>query len=327
MSIQTRKTVGKGRCLRMYCVYGLRLRSRWPLPCPEVSEAGAADVELFEAPRRLPLEAARQTARRPAGADWFQHRRLPDGSDYLRWAGLFEFLVSTDGHRIACRPLNGTSREAFSTYLLGQVLSFALIRRGIEPLHSTAIVTDGEAVGFVGDCGHGKSSLGAAFLRAGHPLLTDDLLVLKEEGPGFLAYPGPPRIKLFPNVARRLLGERVAGAPMNPLTPKLVIPLPRDGNMAWRGAAPLKAIYVLAPPARDSGSDRITIRPLPPRRAFVALIRSTFNAIIVDPARLARQFDFATRLARAISVRSLSFPRGLARLARVREAILSDLTA
>jgi hypothetical protein len=259
------------------------------------------------------------------GADWFQHRRLPDGSDYLRWAGLFEFLVSTDGHRIACHPLNGTSCEVFHTYLLGQVISFALLKQGLEPLHSTAVVINGEAVGFVGDCGYGKSSLGAAFLQAGYPLLTDDLLVLKEDGHGFLAYPGPPRIKLFPGIAKALLGDRVTGTPMNPQTSKLVIPLgPRQSAHA---ALPLRAIYVLRPPTPGSWRTRVTIRSLSQRRACMQLIGSTFNLVVVEPTRLKRQFDLAARLASRIPVKSLSFPRRLARLPAVREAILSDVIA
>jgi hypothetical protein len=208
---------------------------------------------------------------------------------------------------------------------LGQVLSFALLKHGIEPLHSTAVVVDGGVVGFIGDCGYGKSSLGGAFLQAGYPLLTDDLLVLKEEGQDFLAYPGPPRIKLFPRIARRLLGEGITGSPMNSFTPKLVIPLGRDGGMCWSGAAPLRAIYVLTRPLKRSRSDRIAIRPLSPRRAVLELLRNTFNNIIVEPDRLRRQLDLAARLARKIPVRSLSFPRRLQRLPAVREAILSDL--
>jgi hypothetical protein len=103
-----------------------------------------------------------------------------------------------------------------------------------------------------------------------------------------------------------------------------VIPLGRDGKTVWRGASPLKAIYVLAPPAQISRRDRIVIRPLSPRRAFLELLRNTFNNMIVDPARLTRQFDLAARLARKIPVKSLSFPRRLERLPAVREAIERD---
>lgn len=310
---------------RVYRVYGVCLRSHWPLPCPEGRGSSLAEVELCDARSALFSEALRGAALRADGEDWFQHRRLPDVSDYLRWSGLFEFLVSPDGRRIACHPLNGTSREAFCTYLLGQVLSFALLRQGIEPLHSTAVVIDGGAVGFIGDCGYGKSSLGAAFLQAGYPLLTDDLLVLKEDGHGFLAYPGPPRIKLFPGIAKALLGDRVTGTPMNPQTPKLVIPL--GPHQAAHTALPLRAIYVLRPPTPGSERMRVTIRSLSQRRACLELIASTFNLVVREPARLQRQLDLAARLASRIPVKSLSFPRRLARLPAVREAVLSDVRA
>lgn len=295
------------------------------MPCPAASGADLADVELFDASPRLFPEASREITRESAREDWFRHLRLPDGSDYLRWSGLFEFLVSADGQRIGCRSLNGTAWEAFQAYLLGQVLSFALVKQGNEPLHSTAMVINGEAVGFVGDCGYGKSSLGAAFLEAGYPLLTDDLLVLKEDGPEFLAYPGPPRIKLFPGIAKALLGDRVTGTPMNPQTSKLVIPLgPRQ---AAHTALPLRAIYVLRPPTPGSRRMRVTIRSLSRRRACLELIASTFNLVVREPARLRRQLDLAARLASRISVKSLSFPRRLAWLPAVREAILSDVIA
>ncbi|MFQ5946352.1 MAG: hypothetical protein ACE5NC_08900 [Anaerolineae bacterium] len=315
------------RASRVYRAYGLCLRTYWPLPFPEVKGRGSglAAVELFDGAGGPFRQVSREAMGRSGSGDWFQHVQLRDGSDYLRWSGLFEFLVSPDGRRIACHSLTRASAEAFHAYLLGQVLSFALIKQGIEPLHSTAMVIDGEAVGFVGDTGYGKSSLGAAFLQAGHSLLTDDLLVLKDEGNRFVAYPGPPRIKLFPGIARSLLGERVTGTPMNNQTPKLVIPLDQNGTLLPQGAFPLKAMYVLTPPPASSRGHRITIRLLSPRRAFVELLKNTFNTMVVDRERLRGQFNLAARLASKLPVKSLSYPRRLDRLPEVHEAIQSDL--
>ncbi len=314
---------GGRRSLRFYHLYGLCLRSAWPLPCPEGTGPGLAEVELFEGPASLFSAVSGEAARGSAGEEWFRHVRSPDGSEYLRWSGLFEFLVSADGGRIACHPLNGTAHEAFHAYLLGQVLSFALLKQGIEPLHSTAVVIDGGAVGFIGDCGYGKSTLGAAFLQAGHPLLTDDLLVVKEAGHGFSAYPGPPRIKLFPEIAKNVLGEQVKGTPMNNLVPKLIIPLDRDRS--YEAVAPLKAIYVLTRPGAASRCERVTVRRLSQRRAFLELLKNTFNTIIVEAERLKGQFGLATGVASKVPIKLLSYPRTLHSLPSVREAILSDL--
>lgn len=308
---------------RTFRVYGLSLRSDWPLPCTEGRGSHLAEVELVGARPSLFSEALREAARRSGKGVWFRHLRLADGSDYLRWSGLFEFLVSANGDRIACHALNETSNEAFHTYLLGQVLSFALVKQGIEPLHSTAVVIDGGAVGFIGDCGYGKSSLGATFLQAGYPLLTDDMLVVKEAGQGFSAYPGPPRIKLFPEVAKNLLGDQVKGSPMNNLTPKLIVPL--DRARSYEAAVPLKVLYVLTRPGVGWSRKRVIIRRLSQRRAFLELLRNTFNPVIIEGERLQRQFKMATLVASKVPITSLSYPRILALLPSVREAILSDL--
>jgi hypothetical protein len=284
------------------------------------------DVDLSGAPAGF---FARAAPSRPGAAlgdrDWFHYRRLADGSEYLRWSGLAEFLVSADGRRVACRPFAGTAREAFHAYLLGQVLSFALLKQGMEPLHATCVTVDGGAIGFLGDCGSGKSTLGAAFLRAGHGLVTDDLLVVEERGTAFLAHPGFPRIKLFPGIGRRLLGRRAAGTSMNRFTPKLVIPLRDHPTTRSRRATPLTALYVLARPPAGARAGRIMIRPLAPRRAFVELIRNTFNPVVGHRARLKRQFELAARIARRVPVRRLAFPRAVSRLDAVRAAIRADL--
>jgi len=305
-------------------LYGLRLRSAMPLPGVRRHERRRADVEITRG-RAAAFAAVRRTLHpRLDGRRWFEDRMLSDRRRYLRWRGLFEFLVAADGRRIVARPLPGLARMplAFETYLLGQVLSFALIARGLEPLHATAVVVvGGGAVGFLGDCGRGKSTLGAAFVRAGHALLTDDLLVLRAAGYGFRAAPGPPRIKLFAEPAARVLGPGLRGTPMNDRGGKLVFPL---GARGARGAAPLRALYVLCPGAARRG---VAIRPLSPRRAFVELTRNTFNACVLDASRLARQFDLAARVAAAVPVKTLAYPRGLGRLAEVRAAIEADLTA
>lgn len=318
------RSLSNRRSPHFYQVYGLCVTSHWPLSCPEGTGARLSEVELFEGPASLYAAVCNEAARGLEGEEWFRHLRSPDGSEYLRWAGLFEFLVSADGRRIAGRPLNGTSLEAFRTYLLGQVLSFALLKQGVEPLHSTAVVIDGGAVGFIGDCGYGKSSLGAAFLQAGYPLLTDDLLVIKEEGHSFVAYPGPPRIKLFPAIAKSLLGDCVEGTPMNNLTPKLIIPLER--HRSHRAAAILKTIYVLTHPGAGSRCERVTIRRLSQQRAFLELLRNTFNPVIIERERLKRQFTIGTLVASKIPIKSLSYPRTLLSLPSVREAVLKDLT-
>jgi hypothetical protein len=301
---------------RTYRVYGLKLCSAVALPCPRI--AGPADVTLSIRPR----------SRRPRSdlepADWFRCRRLDDNTTHLEWRDLFEFLVSADGRRIESHRCTGASQEILLDYLLSQVLSFSLLAFGREPLHASAVTVPGGVAAFLGDCGAGKSSLSAAFLRHGHRIVTDDVLVLERRRGRYFVDPGMPRIKLFPHVARRVLGVDPNGVRMNPGTAKQVLGLPPRRVASRR--LPLLALYLLPRLTRGRrASGRTGIARLAPSRAVLEIVRASFNTMVTDRARLARQFRFASDLAARVPVSRLAVPRRLASLSRVREAILTDL--
>jgi hypothetical protein len=309
-----------------YCFYGARLRSDWALPYGTRSFPCFIEIDLVDGSSQAHTAAfdeAAHTETDDTRSAWFRYAQLGGGAVYLRWSQLVEFLVSADGREIAVRRCASASAEAFYTYMLGQALSFALIKQGFEPLHATVVLVDGQAVAFLGECGRGKSSIAAAFLQAGHRLLTDDQLVLTNHDRVWTAHPGPPRIKLFPEIAERFLGARAAGTPITHLSRKLSMPL--DHRQTSSTAVPLKAVYVLAAPRAEPRSGRIAMRRLSPRRACVALLRHTFNSRVVDTDRLQRQFALATGVAAAVPVKLLSYPRDLSLLASVRDAVVADL--
>ncbi len=308
-------------------LYGLLVESAYPLASSADDDpalgVGVADVTLRRGQSSDFSRVAKQMRRGVSGRTWFEHRRLPDGRDYLRWPALYEFLVSADGRRILGRQISHrVSDETFQTYLLSQLVSFSLLKLGMEPLHATAVVIHGKAVAFLGDCGEGKSTLAAACLKAGHQLLTDDVLVLKEDDSRLMAYPGPPRLKLMPATAKRVLGAHVNGSPMNPLTSKLILRLAPEQSVAT--PMPLHACYALRS-SLARASSRVTIRCLSAVSAWRALTAGTFNLVVRDPTRLQTHFAWASRLASRAAVKSLSYPRSLRELPRVVDAIAADV--
>jgi hypothetical protein len=313
---------------RRYYAYGISIRSDFELPLRETfgPEGTLFDVELRLSTSPLSTEIPLSAMPRQRQSS-FEFSELFDGSSYLRWEDVGEAVVSKSGRSITCHPYSQTHAESFCVYLLGQILSFAFVSNGFEPLHSTAVVIAGQAIAFLGDCGLGKSTLAASFLEAGYRLLTDDLLVLKLTPGGILAYPGPARIKLFPEVARRLLDDPANGVPMNPHTRKLVVPL--QPGQVYRDALPLTAIYRLQPSSEPPHPPHAAIRvkQIRARETFVTLLGSAFNRSIVDPQRLRRHFEATHALAQVAKVKTLSYPRSLRYLERVREAVLSDLAA
>jgi len=310
-------------CAYRYGVYGITLRSEIPLPLAENSDGALAEIELGTASTDWFACMTRGAEVIESSSSWYEYSRLQDGSSYARWEGVGEFLVPADGKTIVCRQVDNATAESFYVYLLGQALSFALVKQGLEPLHATAIVVDGEAVAFLGESGLGKSTLAACFLAIGHRMLTDDLLILKQTSGTMFAYPGPARIKLVPKLARKYMGRAASGVPMNPFTHKIVLPLPREQTCAT--AVPLRAIYSIAAVDDVHDTDAIRIEALSPRDAFLELLKNTFNYRIVDTKRLERQFTETGHLVGAAPVLKVFYPRKLKRLPALCKALLCNL--
>jgi hypothetical protein len=304
-----------------YALYGLTLKSAVPLPCPSVDpqlvspditllECGSAEIEQSCAQERISF--------RDEG--FWQSSIFADGSSYVVWKEHFEFVVSAGAEQVLWRKLQAVPNEVFFTYFLGQVLSYCLLARGIEPLHATAIAVDDNAVAFLGDSGAGKSTLAAAFLQKGYTLLTDDVLTLGFSGKDVWVRPGIARVKLNPDSADAVFSGR-RSIPMNSFTSKMIFPL--NGSQHRSREVPLRALYVL--PDKPCKS-RIMIRQLSGRASFLPIVQNTFNDTVLHPDRLKQQFSFAARLASLIPIKRLSYPRRLNMLPDIADTILGDLS-
>jgi hypothetical protein len=307
-----------------YRVYGVALCSDIPLalqPDTAAPPLPLAHVAIQTAPAnyfRQTLAGICLAALSPA---WGKYVRFPDRSTYFCWNRVGEFVVSGDGRTIHCRRFDLASDESFQIYLIQRALSIALVEQGYEPLHATAIVVGGRALAFLGDAGTGKSTLAAFCLNAGDTLLTDDLLLLRRGPQGFHAYPGAPRLKLFPLIGRQLFGQGMCGTPMNPDTGKLIVPI--DVDRLCQRPVPLRALYLLQRP-HAATVRHVQLETVTPRAALIELVRHTFNYLDTDPDRLARQFLEASQIAMEVEVKRLVYPRLFGQLAAVREALLAD---
>jgi hypothetical protein len=314
---------GQGGKFHWYDIYGISLCSEIELSFPDSESMQSADVSLLAAPPDFFRDVTDGAVVSPSPNRWYKYARLDSGQSYIRWDGLFEFLIDSDGRRIWCGWLGAASLESLQVYLLGQALSFALVKQGYEPLHATSVVIDGQAIAFLGSSGFGKSSIAASFLADGHRLLTDDMLLLRRTDEGYEAQPGPCRIKLFPKMARCFLAGTASAVPMNSETEKLVVPLAADHRHS--GSAPLRVLYVLAPPREARRKHRIHLDSLSTREAFIELVRGTFNYLVTGSERLERQYVECLDIASRVPARRISYPRVLSMLPDVRKAILSDL--
>jgi hypothetical protein len=218
--------------VKRHRLYGLTLASDFPFshPLPDAApdrRPGPVDV-VFELTETDPLPGeARPDAPDPGSETVYRSpERLPGGESVLtavragpctilRFAGVGAFSVGPD--RIVARPagpLDDDRRTVLELRLLGPVLAFWLERSGCAALHASAVTAGGRAIVFLSSNHGGKSSLAAALMTLGHPMLTDDVLVVERaRGPGdggtggFRGHPGYPQMRLWPEDVDRLLGS------------------------------------------------------------------------------------------------------------------------
>jgi hypothetical protein len=301
-------------------LYGIRLRTPWPISGIPLCDSGW-DVEFVAGQRRM-FDRAAQYIPDEQKSRWAQYAALPDGSAYRRWRHLFEFLVTADARRIYARAVRGVEDEAMLAYLLVDALSFSMVRLGWEPLHATAVLTNHGVAAFLGNSGDGKSTLAALLVRHGCTLVTDDMLVLARDNGGWVAEPGPPRLKLYREMADRLLGSAQVRVAMNPQTTKLIIPLHNSQCAAEPHV--LRSLYILNHATHDE-PHRPVIQRLSPAAAFPRVLAHTASHYPSEVARLKRQFEFATIVVREIPIKTLSYRREAAQMAALKDAVLADI--
>lgn len=303
-----------------HLVYGIVVESEFRLnsvdEVPDANEAASIRIS-FGSPDTFRQKDQGLPADRD---DWIEHVVLPDGGVYMKLDGIFETLVAADGRSVVCARLDEADEKSFEANLLNFVLSAALTLRGEEPLHATVLDLDGEAIGLLGPSGAGKSTLAACLIGQGADLITDDMLRLTfADGRGFAHY-GPHRLKLFDEPARRLLPGAMSDGHFNALSGKLMVE-PRIPQPSRRAPRPLKTLFWLGDPQTPPESDEVSATRLAGMELARALTASAMDIRYYAPDRLARQLQFAERVARTVPVHALCYARRYALLDRVVEEI------
>jgi hypothetical protein len=307
-----------------YSIYGVRVDTDVPFSFPRHQPGGdsadcLADVEFVETGDSTFARFRDTESDRP-----FDFDAAPDGTAYLRWRPFYEFAVAADGTQVLYRPLAGRDDSVLQNFLFGQVLAVALVRRGIEPLHAAAVRIGDVAIGFLGDCTFGKSTLLASFAHAGFRVVTDDMLILEPRNGALCARPGSGRIKLLPDSALRFIVDTADSEPVTPMTAKRSFSL--DESRRQTTSLPLRLLYVLPNPDERVHMGSLVIRRASQAEMACELLKGSFTVHLVDRARLERQFDHAARVASGVDGFWLRFPAGLDRVTDVRDAIVQHAT-
>jgi hypothetical protein len=255
---------------------------------------------------------------------WLSVGRL--GSDfYLRFTDGTGFRVSPDAGRLDCFAAPGTSEWIVRHRLYHTVLPFALSLSGFLTLHGAAVKTPGGAVGFLGAAGAGKSTLAAAFVARGFPLICDDTLIFSRQDGHLFAVPAYPGLRLWEDSWSLLNQDGGTShwqvSPTHQDVPKHRVQLP-PGSSFDPQPVPFSRLYLLDPPA-SAAEATVQFAPIPAREGFLLLIHHSYPLDAASPGRLAADFEQAAALVSA-GIWRLGIPRSLG-LTDVVDAILQHV--
>ncbi|MFN0098810.1 MAG: hypothetical protein ACKVS7_09065 [Gemmatimonadaceae bacterium] len=301
-----------------HIAFGLRVRAAVSLPgLVECPRAGEPDVELefglptwHDAPRVRAFSSELNDAGEPVVVVW----SLPSvNALVLEYAEGMRFHLTSDGSRVWADWKSPLTLADTMTFVVGPVLGYALRRRGVLALHASSVRIGEHAVAFVGPGGAGKSTLATACAQAGHPLVTDDILVLHERDAWWWTVPAPDQVRLWEDSERILFG---AGSALPALTPnwaKRGLKMEAAGFDVVKEAVPLGLVLLLAARAEDPSAPRI--EAVRGGDALLELVTNSYANYLLDAAERAAELRAVGRLASSVPVRRLVPHADAARLA------------
>ena len=315
-----------------YGVHGALICSDHPIAGLPLAPRAVADLQLC-----VYAMADSGSARTDAGGQRSSgfSRVTQQGEDWVNYTiqtptHALHARFSPHGERLELgwRDRDHTGLEALdrilTTFLIGNLIAYALRLQGKLVLHGNAACTGQRAIAWVGAKGAGKSTLSAAFLDAGHALVTDDQLVLRTSGSLWYAAHGVPRIRLWPGSVETLsaqtrsdflqpFGNAIKGwleiSPELSETPKL--------------SPPLDALYVLA--SRCASLTTAVIRRLSAGERLQSLLqhRLARQSLPISSTQHAAEFTMFGKLASQLPIYGLQLPDRLEALPEVVQLLVA----
>jgi hypothetical protein len=292
--------------------YGFEVRSELPF---RFLRGGEGDpLEVFEVDALVDA-GERQLIQEWPSADMPEHSisLYGDGETYrlgTTMCGWFE--VDPGGPSIAVPETElDISREQIAL-ITGMSLLFHA--RGDVPLHASAIELDGDAVVLAAPGNFGKTTLAAAFHRAGYRVLSEDLTCLRRS-PEPAAIPGPAMIRLRRDVADRLELPDAEVVVENSKRVCFAFAPQRRGDSA---PVPIRAAVLLLP-----SDDGIRLERAPAPDAVRDLW--AVSGMLPTDEDYSRRFEAVADLAASVPVYNLYRPRTFEALEGTVERVVRDI--
>jgi hypothetical protein len=188
-----------------YIAYGLNIFSEIELPeLVRGEKPDKIDFSIIKGEIILPKLKKTPIYRRGIRALFGKDEQ---GNPILHWDQVADFKA-VDGEKLIVSERT-EDENLLSLFVVSEALGMILFQKGYFLLHASAVKVGNEAWCFMGNPGAGKSTTAAAFIKAGCPLLSDDLTAIKfdEKGVAYII-PGYPQLKIWDNTVKGLSYDR-----------------------------------------------------------------------------------------------------------------------
>ena len=246
--------------------------------------------------------------------------RVLDGKYFrFRYADETEFVIDKAGTEVWAAWRKPLTIEDTATYLLGPVMGFVMLLRGVVCLHASAVAIGDEAIALLGPAGSGKSTTAAAFAERGYGVLAEDVVTLDDRGDQFLVRPGYPCIRLWPAAVKALYGSETHLPKLTPNWDKCYLELSESFQQE---PLRLAAIYQLGERRHDVTAP--FVRGLDRAEGLMSLVANTYATKLMDKQMRAREFELLTRVVGNVPVRRVTPHSDITQIPELCTRILSD---
>jgi hypothetical protein len=245
---------------------------------PTQTSVATASCFGYSLPQDIPFQTLRRGGGTPLEVILDPDRAIAlQGDLMLEWFRDGRSISRLDGNSHAYRlwtrdagwfhiepdvPSGAVSRVGglrWESALLGVPAALCFARRGDLPVHAAAVDVGGAAIMLTAPGYHGKTTLAAAFVAAGHRLLAEDVACVSYEQQEASLIPGPSMIRLRPDVHSTLRIPGTSVALEEPGRVFLSIDEDRRGDSS---PVPLKAVLFLR-----AGDGEAVLERVSPERA------------------------------------------------------------
>ena len=230
--------------------YGFEIRSSVPLAYVRGGTGPPLFIRERAADEGPGSPLGRLIAEWPASAimPWAGRLHDRDGGFWLWSDDLGWFGIDPSASTISVPPTSDPVAREERLWGIPAMLCF--MARGDLPLHAAAVEIDGGAAVIAAPSKAGKTTLAAAFVRAGVRLLSEDVTCIRPS-PGAQVIPGPAMIRLRQDVAAWL---DISGATrVGPTDDRVHLAL-HDATRGDGTPVPIRGIFLLR---RSDGDPRI----------------------------------------------------------------------